>query len=392
MESAAPRTMRSALNLSRSRLVELRDDVQLRSSAIAQDAEKLQREVGALEADLRRLELCHSRLQEVETIKRQLQHNLNKILEALKNEAQVSIEDYFVEEDYERGNVIQKLDIKARKFLLTDIGNSETFPSWLNWISKRIKSTLEYKSSGVVEFKSEVEAEDFASQAIAWAKQRAESLLSLVRENTGKEIEKARTGLINFLEKETKPIIERARNRLNEAFNVNLSLPSPSLESDEMEVVKPRVRSQIRYVEQGYEDVVNKKRAWWHWLWIVPVEVKEKKKRPDKREDYYTVSLEELVTQINQSIETNIDSINQGINKYLDDDFQQRVDVFFENLDGYLRNYRDSLRQAQADQQLSLDEKQKLVGELSSLVPEATAQINQADTYLKRTDHLMTGK
>lgn len=109
MESAAPRTMRSALNLGRSRLVELRDDVQLRSSAIAQDAEKLQREVGALEADLGRLELCHSRLQEVETIKRQLQHNLNEILAALKNEAKVSIEDYFVEEDYERNFSVEFL-------------------------------------------------------------------------------------------------------------------------------------------------------------------------------------------------------------------------------------------------------------------------------------------
>lgn len=41
LQSAAPRTMKSALNLSRSHLLKLRDDVQLRSSAIAQDAEKL---------------------------------------------------------------------------------------------------------------------------------------------------------------------------------------------------------------------------------------------------------------------------------------------------------------------------------------------------------------
>lgn len=102
--------------------------------------------------------------------------------------------------------------------------------------------------------------------------------------------------------------------------------------------------------------------------------------------------MEELVAQINQAIETNVNSINQGISKYLDEDFQQRVDVFFESLDSYLRNYRDSLRQAQVDQQLSLDEKQRLAGELGSLVPEASSQINKADAYLKRTVDLIPGK
>lgn len=69
-----------------------------------------------MEADLYRLELCRNRLREVEIIKRELHQNLDKILEALKNEAKVSIEDYFVEEDYERGNLVQKVDMKARQF------------------------------------------------------------------------------------------------------------------------------------------------------------------------------------------------------------------------------------------------------------------------------------
>ena len=48
MAQVAPRCMRSALNLSCSRLVELLKDVEFRSSAIAQDEEKLRLEVGAL--------------------------------------------------------------------------------------------------------------------------------------------------------------------------------------------------------------------------------------------------------------------------------------------------------------------------------------------------------
>ena len=148
-------------------------------------------------------------------------------------------------------------------------------------------------------------------------------MIASVRKETEEKIELARIDLIKFLDKETKPIIERACTRLNEAFSVNLSFPQPMLESENMELVKPRVRSQTRYVDQGYGERVVKKRTFWHWLWVVPVEATEMFKRPDKREDYYTVSLEELIPQINQSIETSINSINKEINKYLNEDFQQ---------------------------------------------------------------------
>ncbi|NEQ67185.1 MAG: dynamin family protein [Symploca sp. SIO2D2] len=389
MESAAPRTMRSALNLCRNRLLELQDDLGLRSKAFYEQAEKLQNEVDALDADLSHLELCRNRLREVDKIRGGLQHNLNEILELLKNEAKVSIQDYFVEEDYNQADFLKKTDIKMREVFLTNIADFEIFPKWL---SRRLKSKLEYKTSGVVELQSEGEAEDFSTQAISWAQQRAESLLSSVRQETGKEIEKARIGLTNFLKKETKPIIARARNRLKEAFDVDLVLPPPSLESDDMALAKPHVRSQTRYVNQGYGTRKIKKRAWYHWLWVVPFEETERFKIPDKKENYYTVSLEELVTKINKSIEASVNSINQGITKYLDEDFQQRIDIFFEGLDTYLRNYRDSLKQAQADQQLSLEEKKKLVEQLSSLVPKATEHIKKADAYIERTNQFMRGE
>jgi GTPase Era involved in 16S rRNA processing len=392
MESAAPRTMKSALNLGRNHLIALRDELQLRSSAISKDAEKLENEVNALEADLKRLELCRDRIRTVENIRSNLQNNLNEILGALKKESLVSIEDYFIEKDYESGNVFQKLDIKTRDFLLTDVGNSSDFPSWLNWISEGIKSKLKYKSSDELQFGTEVEAEEFANQAIAWAKQRSENILSSVRKKTGKEIEQARSGLINFLEKETKPIIERARTRLNEAFNVDLSLPQPTLESEDLDVVKPRVDRKTKSIDQGYYTVYNKKRVWWHWLWAIPVEIPEKKKRPDKKEDYYIVSLKELVNQINQSIDNNVEAINQGISKYLDEDFQQRINNFFESLDNYLGSYRDSLRQAQKDQKLTLEQKENLVHELSVIVPDATVIIKKADSYLERTQQFMEGR
>ena len=170
---------------------------------------------------MQRLELCHSRLKEVNIAKAQLHQNLNDILQALTIEAKVSLETFFVQEEYHRADLLKKMDIKARELFLINIGEFELFPKW---ISGKIKSKLEFKSSGLFEFHSTAEAEEFVEHAVTYARQRADKLLESVREQTEKEIELARTDMMIFLEQETKPIIEGACTRLNKAFQVNLSL------------------------------------------------------------------------------------------------------------------------------------------------------------------------
>ncbi|MCA1994239.1 MAG: dynamin family protein, partial [Coleofasciculus sp. S288] len=364
MAGAAPRCIKSALSLDRNHLQELQDDLRLRLSAIAKDEEKLRQEVSALETDLYHLELCRNQLMAVDKIRVELYWNLNNTFELLKSEAKVGIQDYFIGEDYERADLIKKTDIKARELLLANINGLELFPQWF---SQRIKSKLRYKTPGIIEFSDPNEAEEFAGHAVAYAKQKTETLLAGVREKTHQEIEQVRTWLIEFLETLTKPIIERARTRLNEAFDIDLVLPPPKLEfdKDDMGSVAPHVIGQTRSSTPEDAEQVMKKRTWWHWLWLVPVEVTERIQQ-NKTEDYYSVSLEELVVQINTAIEASITNINQELTKYLDEDFQQRIDAFFESLDAYLRNYKDNLQQAQAAQKLSLDQKEQLVSELSA--------------------------
>jgi hypothetical protein len=95
---------------------------------------------------------------------------------------------------------------------------------------------------------------------------------------------------------------------------------------------------------------------------------------------------------VNSLIEQNIESMKQRMNQYIDEDFQQRIDTFFNALDHYLSSYRNSLRQAQQDQRLSLDEKGKLMNELECIGSDAIEQIKKTDIYIKRTNQLMAGK
>lgn len=373
MAEAAPRCIMSALKIAQGRLVELHDDVKLRSSAINEDEEKLRLEVGALKDDLYRLEVCRNRLREVDTIKAQLQQDLNRILKELKDKCNVSIENFFSEEEYQRAGIAGKTAIGMRRLV--------------DFFQRK-----EYKASGIIEFTSFEEAEDFAELAVSYPKQKADRLLESIRTGIGKQVEQAHKDLTELLEKETNPILERATDRLKNNFDASLLLRIPTLKAGDIGFSKPGVTSHTKIVDQGYEKKVIETREWWHWLWIVPIQQTIRVKRPDKQETYYTISLQETIDEVNKSIEQSIENIKQEINQHLDEDFRHRVDVFFKELERYLNNYCDSLKQAHKDQKLSLDEKASLVRNLNSLVSDANKNIKKADAYLEYTDHFIANK
>ncbi len=363
MAEAAPRSIISALNMTHARLGELQEDVQLRSSAIYQDEENLRLEIAALEEDLHSIDLCRDRLQEVEQIKAKLYEELNKFLEDLKKETKLNVESYFNEEENGTHSKIQ-------------------------WSQKDKSSPIEFKRKAIREFRTLIEAEEFADIAVSYAKDKANIMLEKIPEKINAQIDLSREQLTFILERETKPIMERARTRLNQNFNVDLSLLTPKLDKSEIDFTKPRVKRHTRVLGQGYQEKSVMNRRWWYWFGIIPKQETIKVKIPDQREAYYTVSLQEIITEVNQLIEQNIKKMKQEINQYLDADFQQRIDEFFDNLDRYLSNYCESLKQAQLDQQLSIDQKEKLVSELLALVPNAIAHIKQAETYLEYTKQL----
>ncbi|EAW37988.1 dynamin family protein [Lyngbya sp. PCC 8106] len=392
METAAPRCIKSSLSLTGSCLLELRDDVILRSNAIAKSEEDLRLEIGALENDLHSLEKCCNRLKVVDSIITSLESNLNQI--QLKKEAKVSIEDYSIEEDYKQDGAIKKPDTFKAKALVgiaPPINLGGSFALFPKFFSPKTKPKTEYKSAGVFEFKTEQEAQECSEQAVAWARKRSKFIMSSVRQNAEKEVKQARINLTKVLEKQTKPIIEKAKKRLNETFEINLDLPSPTLESDDsLTTIQLDVKSQTRLRDGGYGTRTVEKRSFWHWLWIVPYEEEETYKKPDVREDYYVVSINDLVAQINYSLEARIGKINQDISEYLKEDFQERIDTFFENLDAYLGNYRDSLKQAQKDKKLSLEQQKHLIDEFENIAQKASENIKTVNSYKGRNEQLMS--
>ncbi|BAZ43310.1 hypothetical protein NIES4102_03100 [Chondrocystis sp. NIES-4102] len=390
MVDAAPQCLSNALNLSLNHLLAIRDDLNLRNNAISQDTVKIQEEIQSLEHDLSSLESCRARLSNIVDIKSGLQENLQVLLTQLKTEAILDVENFFAGEEYQQADAIRKADIQARNLLLSNLSEFELFPKW---VSNNIKAGIEYKTSGIVSFKTESEAEYFTSEAIARAKQQLEGLIINVSENIEIEVKQAKENLEGFLVKETQGIIERAKKRLQTTFEIELNLPSPLIASqDNIAIDKQFVKTKSRLVDDGYEERLVKKRAWYYWLGVIPFYSQEKHKKPYKKEDYYTVSIHEIVEQINLSSEAFVDAIEQKVSIYLDQELHQQVEQFFVKLDNYLSNYLQNLQQTQSDQKLTLGQREELADTLAVIVPQTTKYILQANNCLEKTQQIFIAK
>ena len=389
METAAPRCLLSALNLSRYRLLELKDDISLRSNAINQDVAKLQEEIGALETDLAYLDSCRNNLQQIEDIKNRLQYNLEIILTNLKKQTTITIEDYFTTAAYEQGDAIQKADMKARALLLTNLGDFELFPKW---ISQKLKENLENTTSGVIPFKTEQQAENFTQKTLTWAKSRFDTFIVLTRKDIEIEIAQTNQNLIDFLTKETQPILERAKGRLQTNFEISLELPIPDLNIEESISLDKHsiIKTNSHLIEGDFEERVVKKRAWYYWFGVIPFYTTESYQKPYKKEDYYTVSLEELVSSINLSSDNFIENIKNKIVEHFEGNLQEQVELFFAQLDNYLNGYIINLQQAQKDHLLSLEQREKLIQNLDKLAPETKTYLQKTDNYLQLTEKFLT--
>lgn len=382
MENAAPRAIKSALNSSSRHLIELRNEIILRKSAISKEAEVLQDQIEKLNVDLEKLNNCRNRLKEVDKVKKNLEEKFDKDLSKFKQEAKTSIENFFKVKDYEQGDIPQKINIGVRELFSKTIRNiNSLFPNFPDLVKN-----VEYKTSGEIKFSSKSEAEEFSKQATRLAKETVESLLKEVRHSTEEEVKKARLGLIDYLKKETHEIINKARERLNEEFQINLDLPAlPTWDNDDFCSIKPLIKHETKeitdYKMESYRP--------WYFLWLIEL---ERVVPITKTQSFYVVSLPDLVQRVNESIEFSTSSICESLNEYLERDLKDRMNLFFDSLDRYLNSYRDSLRQAQDDQNLSHTDQQKLINELTSLEAEANSHIDKTNTYIQQTEQFIADR
>ncbi len=380
---AAPQSMLEALDLSRSYLERIPKDVEFQIKAISQKAEKLQDEIDALQNKLDSLESCRQRIKrEIYQKKNKLNDNLTEILNPLKEAAQVSIDDYLEKSLTERWQIFLRglkgdaKDIFSRKLI--------DFEPFNRWIKNNSELEFNFNKDQSVEFDNECDAQKFEDLCIKYATERTEKLFDSVRETTEQELKISRQELTKYLNKETTQIVEDARAQLKKGFNIEIPPPPPQEESEvDLSPVETSVKEFNKY---GYVPVKETFRPW-YFLKLI------KKTRNVKIYgvvgNKYTFFLESLIPQINQEITKNIDKIKEDSQKYIEINFERKIDGFFENLEGYLGEYKEFMIRSLDTQKLSEEEQTNIVDELQLLAREANEKISILNTTIKHTQSLL---
>ncbi len=389
MKEAAPRCMASALNIARTHLVELQNDAKLRNNAVNEDAEKIQNEIAFLNNDLSNLEWCLNDLEDkIDSTKKSLQKELDKTLKELKFKAEKSIQDYFLNGVAERIkqadkpdfiNILEKIDIEARKTLLSPIPVpniiSNIFPES---VSRFIKYEVGLQGRNECVFKNKQEAEEFVNQLIREATQIVEPLLYKGVKDIEEKIKSSQKKLSVLLTDNTKDVIINASKRLSESFNLTLEIPPIVIGDTTTNFSAPTINT---IQAKDNFDLLKAISNFFKQLFGFQ-EVKTNKNN-------YVVSLENTVNQFNHSIENKVEETNKNVSKYIDSSFKVRIAAFFNELRNYLQNYQSSLKQALEDQSLSLAEREEVRQKLESIISDTKKLSKSTKTKQKHTSDLI---
>ena len=380
---AAPQSMLEALERSNSHLEKIPQDVEFQIKTISQEAEKLQEEIAALQNKIDRLELCRNTIKkEIERNKKTLNNNLTEILDPLKQAAPVSIYDYSSQESISKQlrNLWRTLKGNAKDIFRRKLADIESFEKWMN-----IYSDLQFKfnDSQLVEFDSEDKAQEFGDLCVKYATERTEKLFDCVREITEQEIESSLQEVTDYLNTETTQIIEDARAQLQKKFDLEIPLP-PSPKKIEVDLTS--IKAPVEEGVDTQEEWVYKTYRPWYFLWLIK---KRKPKLEYKNINTYAVSLENFIPQINEEIKNNIDRIRKNSREYIETNFEQAIDSFFKNLEGYLGEYQDFMSRSIETQKLSEEEQKQIVDNLKNLATEAKEETKKLNTNIDRTKFLL---
>ncbi|NES84443.1 MAG: hypothetical protein F6K10_25230 [Moorea sp. SIO2B7] len=387
---AAPKSMKEALQESCSYLNKIEEDVRLQKTAIDKKVEETQKDKYELESKIHSLNNCRNRLKiQIDQKHKKLNDKLEGLIIPLKEAARVTSNDYF---SNDRNKALKKwIQLAHQQDVAKEIVNKiiDEFISFEVWIKE--KSNLPFNWKDVngnndysVKFSSQADAEEFAKLAVDYATGRTEKLFDSIRNATKQELEKSRQELRSLLDSQTKQIIEEAMEQLSKAFDLEIPPPPPQPQPKiDLDSIQPSVNQLPEY---GYVQEYETYRPF-YFLWLV--KIKKKVERYRQVGNKYSVYLNDLITQINELIDTNIDRIYQGSKQYIIEQFEKDTETFFQNLQQYLGEYQDLMNWSLTTQQQSEEKQKIMVEKINILENYYNEQITKVTNHLKQIESLL---
>jgi predicted GTPase len=232
---------------------------------------------------------------------------------------------------------------------------------------------------------SQEQADKFFNEVYEEEKKYAEKLLFNLRDSISILIDDQVNELVKSLEKNVQPIIENAWNELMNSFGKDLKFSSLPIKNM-MDDVKPSTKNYIFLEKETvFEETTVKRRTWWHWFFIVPVEIK---KTVPRINGIYVVLKKDIFDMIMTEIKQNMIKINTKLNEFISDYFNSKIIVIFKEINNSLVMQKNSLMQGIEDNKKSEIQKKQLVEKLTLLKERTEQEIKIAEKYQKYAEEL----
>ncbi|MDR7922288.1 hypothetical protein RHK62_08835, partial [Thermosynechococcus sp. HY213] len=365
IKTAAPKVIRESLNITHGFIHKLLEDINLRKRSYQATLGTLEDEIKKLNQDIKEIESSANLLNIVEEYQEKIKNQIASEVFKLKNKARADVSRLFSQKEYEQADVLKKV-----KLFLTDFAHKLT----------NDKSREDHLR---IPFSSRHDAEDFQGKIFNLVSQEAEKFFGDTQKKIEKFVGEKILGLKKEIEEETQPILEKARERLQMTFNVQLSLPDFQVSKASFGNSELRPEALTRTVNEVRKV---KKRFWWHWFWLIPKEVDEIYTETIQE---YVVYLNKVVEEINRQIDTQANQIEQEVNNYLEKGFKVEAEQYIEYLSSYLKDYRTTLIESQEYQRKSAVKKEEVMRQLEQLEEDAQKAKCDISIYSRRVEEVL---
>ncbi|WP_163988191.1 TIR domain-containing protein [Pyxidicoccus caerfyrddinensis] len=353
LAEVAPRALRVALTVARAHLTILRNDARMRHKAIRANAASVESELKNLDQEIRNLEESRRcvdlRIKEVE---KDLREHLGLLRRRLQPIIEEDVRLVFKEKEDTDASAIQGFLKRGKRFVARHFGDP------LGGVSR------------AVEFENLADAQEFANYAVDLVLGRIRPQIELALDITNRRVEATRREFEQVLATETRPILQRAAERIKRHFDVTLEFPRPKLANP---LEKISIARRVTKFEPGGVEVRTRYETRWYTFFLWEHEVNYSVKTKDR----YIISLDEVAQQVKQTAHQNVEDLSNRFDDFLATDFKDGIDDYFKRLREYFQFYRQTLEEAVQAQRMSLEQRDTALNQLDTLDEESSQSLNE---------------
>jgi hypothetical protein len=236
-------------------------------------------------------------------------------------------------------------------------------------------------SSEVREFPSQEEAQRYIERLTAAVMPALRSALEAGRDEMADEVARAAASVIRKQDEKARPIIERASQRLSDAFDVTLKVPRLTMSTGDIKVTPARPTAEQREAEKSRE-VEQIVREWKFWLKIIPRK-KVVTETYTETETVYKVDRRIVKQELSDGFASRLQQIATELKDYVAGKLGQQLETYYDSLDAYLQRYQQSLEQALAETAESEAQQKETVARLTGIRDAAQAHLD-AEAAMQR--------